>query len=382
MKKTLFIFAILASFFLKVQAQSLHLIVFANTIDKKIGCQVDVENVVNEISIVADALNLQYIPYVKTGQECTKGNLINIINGLNSKNNDIIFFYYSGHGTHSAQQMNEKYPQMCMKYNSIQDQKEFMSVKATEELIDKKPAHLRFIITDCCNNVVQSVMPRGYIDAQKGPTSESEMNITALKKLFLNTDGKVKATSSKITQTSGGSEYDGGVFTSNFLDVLVGAEYGKIEADWNKVFSVTRSIVMKRTDNEQEPVFDIMTSVNNYTPTTTPSQNTQNTPAPTQQQSPGTTISKLEQYLTSLVNRNESESSRLAKIPNILTQCFSSGAKVQVLGRNLKTTVDVIDAEDYLRRIVQTEGIKKVNIIKQTEGNALNRLIKVHEIRN
>lgn len=380
MKKILFVIALLVSSLLQIQAQSMHLIVFANTIDKKIGCQVDVENVVNEISIVADALNLQYIPYVKTGQECTKGNLINIINGLNSKENDIIFFYYSGHGTHSSQQMNEKYPQMCMKYQSIQDQKEFMSVKAAEELIDKKPAHLRFIITDCCNNVVQSVMPRGYIDAQKGPTNESEMDIAALKKLFLNTNGKVKATSSKITQTSGGSEYNGGVFTSNFLDVLVGAEYGEVEADWNKIFNETKSVVMRRTDNKQEPVYDIMTSYNGTTPP--PGQNTQTTPAPTTQQAPGTTISKLEQYLTSLVNRNESESSRLAKIPSILSQCFSSGAKVQVLGRNLKTTVDVIDAEDYLRRIVQTEGIKKVNIIRQAEGNALNSLIKVHEIRN
>lgn len=387
MKRFYFTLILLTSICFGAFAQSMHVIIFANTIDVKIGCDADVENVSNEFSIAATAAGLQYIPYIKTGQECTKGNLINIINGLKTKDNDVIVFYYSGHGTHSAQQMGEKYPQMCMKYNSIQDQKEFMSVRATEELIDKKPARLRFIITDCCNNVVQAVQPRSIIDNQKGSTIESDMDSEALKKLFITAKGKVKATSSKLTQTSAGAEGYGGVFTNCLLDNLVGAEFGEVDADWKEIFNSTKKDVLYETDNRQEPVFDITTTTIApvVTTTTTPQPQPQvqtPAPAPTPQVTPGTTISPLEQHLAFLVDRKVSESSRLAKIPEIMSQCFTSNAMVQVMGRNLKTTVDVIEAEDYLRRLVQTETIKKVNIIKQAEGNAVNKSIKVHEIRN
>lgn len=388
MKRLYFTFILFIGLCIGAYAQSMHVIIFANTIDENIGCIDDVRNLSNEMAIAADVAGLQYVPYIKIGEDCTKGNLVNIVNGLNSKDNDVILFYYSGHGAHSGQQMNEKFPQMCMKYSSIQDQREFMSVRATEELIDKKPARLRMLITDCCNSVFQSLMPRGFIETQKDATSESGIDEAALKNLFIKAKGKIIATSSKITQTSGGAKGYGGIYTNSFIDKLLGAEYKDVKADWYEIFNETKKDVLSKTANKQEPVFEVNVSYSGSTPSAgqaqTPAQQQTTTtppPAPTQQQTPGTTISTLEQQLAYLVDRSVSESTRLSKISAVMSQCFTPDAMVQVIGRNLKTTVDVIEAEDYLRRIVQNDAIKKVNVISQAEGGARNKLIKVHEIR-
>lgn len=357
---------------LSMSAQSLHAIICCNTIDVKIGCAVDEENILNELAIAATVTGLDYKPYVMHGEECTKGNLINTLNNLSCQANDIIFMYYSGHGGHSSQQMNEPFPQMCMKYNSEQYQNEFVSVKTVDEIISKKNPRLSLIVTDCCNNVSNSLRPRTIVSTFKGATIESNTGKEALKKLFIDSKGKVKITSSKVTQYSAGSQNDGGLFTNAFIDVLLDAENGEIKADWNVIVEKTKNKTLEWSQNKQEPYYEIQTGVNppNVVQTSTPNI----APAFTN------SSAALNTQIQYLLDKRISESTRLNHVPTILNNYFTIGAKVKTVGRNLSTIIAYEDAEEFLRRITASPYIKSISIVKQADSGKNNE-ITVHEIR-
>ena len=297
--------------------------------------------------------------------------MFKILNELNCGTNDVVFFYYSGHGAHSAQQMGEKFPQLCMKYNSTQYQNEFVSVKTIDEIITKKSPRLNLIITDCCNNVISNLLPRMVVSEMKGATIVSNTSSERLKKLFLYSRGKVKITSSKLKQQSAGNKEYGGLFTNALIDVLAEVEDGKLEPDWYKIAAATKTLVLNWSQREQEPDDEISVSSTSSMPTPTPS------PTP----SPNTTITPLAQHIQFLLDKSVSESVRIQRIPLVLADCFKSGAKVKTVGRNLTTIVAYEDAADFLSRITASPYIKNITIIKQADSGR-NSEITVHEIRN
>ena len=83
-------------------AQKLHKIIFAATDDRKIGSSVKVDNdrANDEIDAIAGYIGYEVVDYIYNGNRCTKQNLLNVLNGLNCSSQDIVFFYYSGHGVH------------------------------------------------------------------------------------------------------------------------------------------------------------------------------------------------------------------------------------------------------------------------------------------
>lgn len=358
-----------------LKAQSLHAIVFCNTLDKGIGCDVDEENMLNELAIIAGETNLTYKPYVKHGEECTKTNLLKVIDELNCSSNDVIFMYYSGHGAHSAQQMNEPFPQLCMKYNSESYQSQFVSVKTVDEHITRKNPRLSIIITDCCNNVSNSLLPR-TISGMKGATVENTTSVDALGKLFVRSRGKVKITSSKLTQTSLGSGKTGGLFTNAFIDVLADIEDGKCKADWQTLAQETRKVSLSRSGNRQEPYAEIHVEMLDAV---VPIQNSATASNPTASV-PNSTTTPLAQHLQFLLDKTIPEAVRLGKIMPILQECFTPNAKVKTVGRNLTTIVAYEDAEEFLRRIIASPYIKVISIVKQAESGKNTEVI-VHELR-
>lgn len=357
-----------------LKAQSLHAIVFCNTLDEGIGCDVDEENMLNELAIIAGETNLAYKPYVKHGEECTKGNLLKIIDELDCSSNDIVFMYYSGHGAHSAQQMNEPFPQMCMKYNNLGHQSEFVSVKTVDEHISRKNPRLSVIITDCCNNVVSSLLPR-TVSSMKGPTIENKVSVNALEKLFVKSKGKVKMTSSKLTQTSSGGK-TGGIFTNAFIDVLAAVEDGKCKADWYAIADETVKMTLSRSANKQEPYPEVQVDMlDAVAPIQVPAVSPV-VPVPTH----NFTVTTLAQNLQFLLDKNIPESTRLGRLTSVLQECFVPEAKVKTVGRNLTTIIAYEDAEEFLRRIIASPYIKAISIVKQAESGKNTEVI-VHELR-
>lgn len=352
-------------------AQSLHAIVFCNTLDEKIGCDIDEEKILDELTTISTVTGLEYKPYVKHGEECTKENLYKIIDELDCKVNDVIFMYYSGHGSHSAQQTNEPFPQMCLKYN-FKDQDKFVSVKAIDEKISNKRPRLMFIITDCCNNISSGLRPRTMLENIEGSTFENETIKNVYKKLFVDFKGKVKMTGSKLGQYSYGGKPDGGTFTRALINSLLKAENADIAADWKIIAEETKKKAMELSGNKQEPYYEIYTTISPQ-PSILPQTPNLNPPI-------NISSTSLEAQLQYLLDKRIRESSRLQHIPLILNGYFTAGAKVKTVGRNLTTIIAYEDAEEFLRRITASPYIKGISIVRQAD-NGKNNEITVHEIR-
>lgn len=361
-------------------AQKLHKIIFAATDDRKIGSSVKVDNdrANDEIDAIAGYIGYEVVDYVYNGSRCTKQNLLTVLNGLNCSSQDIVFFYYSGHGVHPDGAREDKFPQMCLNTNI---ESLFVPARQVEEIIRSKNPRLRIIITDCCNNVNSSVTVKSLMDGGKGATIVKGNVADNYRRLFVNARGKVMATSSKIEQTSGCAYFQdgsdaGGIYSCFFWDVLLKYCEETTAPTWNMIISSAKSEVAKFTKQEQIPddALDVSGDSGNVTnPGTVP-------PAPTPSPTPSNaTTSNLSQALAQLLTYDTD--TRLARINSILQNCFRGDGTVVTVGRNLKTVVEYESAEKFLRRIATNKNILRINVIKEETDQNGKPYITVHEMR-
>lgn len=365
------IFALLVCFLintnLESKAQTVHAIIACNTIDNSIGVGMtsDMKNMRNAIQIIVSTLDCEYEEKVFDGNSCTKANITNYINNMDVERDDIVIFFYGGHGTHALDNESDPWPQMCMNTNI---ESLFMPVASVEKLINAKHPKLRIILTNCCNKEQSGVTIKPLYAQSTGPTMLSDYNAAAFKKLFLETKGKVMMTSSKLGQYSWCGT-NGGLFTNYLLDVFDAIGMNKLSADWETVCNKTHDKTLGCNSlpggAKQEPYFEL--DVDN-----------KRGPVPPPPPSPST--DDLFKALQILVNHSISKDERLAKISSIKSKYFLADAHVVTVGRNGTSKIMYEDVADFLRRLALSNNIKQINVI---EGNnqGKNSLITVHEIR-
>lgn len=377
-KRILVILAILAIPILSAFAQEVkvHAIVFCNTDDEKIGisCKNDQARFVEELGVIQAALgcDVDWLN-VYTGSACSKKNLEDALSSLRCGSNDVVFFYYSGHGVHAqADPADGWLPQMCLKYESY-DQDKFVPVTYVRDKLKGKGARLNIILTDCCNNNASWVTVKSLLMGVTTPPKTNGIDVVRLKKLFYDSKGMVIATSSKRGQYSYGPN-EGGCFSISFWDEILKLEQGQGTATWNAVLDAAKHNTLDLTDGKQEPVFQINTETTSTQISEQPVNN-------------NVVIISMEQDLTTafkkLVDNSYSRSNRLSMVESIASRLFTSDASVILLGRNLTTNVGgPTPIKKYLEELALSKTVKGLNIVK-SHKSALGKydLIYVSEIR-
>lgn len=350
-------------------AQTIHAIIACNTIDNSIGVGMtsDMRNMRNAIQIIVSTLDCEYEEQVFDGPVCTRENVTNYINNMVVERNDVVIFFYGGHGTHAMNNTNDPWPQMCMNTNI---ESLFMPVASVEKLLSAKQPQLSIILTNCCNKEQSGVTVKPLYAQSTGPTMQSDYNAAAFKKLFLDSKGIVMMTSSKLGQYSWCGP-NGGLFTNYLLDVLDAVGMNKLNADWETVCENTHDKTLACNSlpggAKQEPYYVVKTDESHSRGDDIDNSNRRNT-------------GNLFNALQVLVNHNLSKDERLGKISEIQTMYFSYDAHVVTVGRNGTSKIMYEDVSDFLRRLALSDNIKQINVL---EGNntGKNSLITVHEIR-
>lgn len=378
MKKVLFMaivaMAIMAG---NATAQTFHVINFCNTLDPEIGCEVDFDRIQQETGVIAALIGYNPSFYCANGEDCSKENLMTILNSLSCGKDDIVFFYYSGHGTRSPQDKSE-FPQMCLKYSGYQEEK-FVPVHTVVETLQAKGARFTLVITDCCNNPVSGISAKTLMSKDGGAMTDNEAIARNYRKLFVESQGMVIVTSSKKGQTSLGGKRNGGLFTDQFFgNSLYAAANGQIPATWNDVlqntYSLVKNLAAQVNNHLQEPYFEI---------------NTNNAPSGSPVVTPNTNVTPViavdasfANELATLLDASHSEDWRINQANYLANKYFTSDAKVATVGRNGTTIIEYESARDFLRRIAVSKLISKMNVIKETTDSSGKRnYIKVQEIR-
>lgn len=375
----LFLFVGSIFIYTSMQAQKLHVVVFCDTNDEKIGENKESERKITMNEMQSIACCLEEFGYDSEftecyGNNCNKSNLMKVINNLAIGTDDVVFFYYGGHGTHALDNENDKFPQMCLG-EDYQDN--FVPVTLVKNTIMKKNPRLSVILTGCCNKEQRGVTVKSVVAESENYTKETELDKNAFKKLFLESTGSVVMTSSKVGQYSYSGK-EGGIFCLTFWIAMEYVGKGELTPDWNTICEAVKQNVAQIPINtkggivHQEPYYEVATgrgcspiiNTNRATNRTTTVNNSQ---------------SSLANELNKLLDKNLTMDSRLQMIQGILSNHFSYGAKVRTLGRDMTTVVDYEDAEIFLRRITMSPFIKQINIVEENGGQ--NTILTVHELR-
>lgn len=355
-----------------VQAQTFHAIIACNTTDASIGPGMisDMNHMNNMVQTIQAILDCESDLKIFDGNTCTRANITNYINNMEVGRDDVILFFYSGHGTHAAGNAEDPWPQMCMN-TGIESL--FMPVISVDKLLANKQPKLRIILTDCCNVEDSRVSIKPKLAQLSGPTSLKDFNTSAIKKLFLENKGKVIMTSSKLGQYSHSCNYNdmGSIFTNYVIEAFDGIGQ-EVSPTWDAyckaVHDMTLAYEFEDKSTKQEPYY--MVSVNGSSQR---SDDVRRIPSTSQK-------TDLFKALQTLVDHNSTEDQRLAKISDIQSKYFTSGAHVVTVGRNGTSKIMYEDVDDFLRRLALSSNIKQINIL-EGDNDGKNSIITVHEVR-
>lgn len=186
-------------------AATLHAIIVADTNASDIGAsaRVDVGRMGKFMRTVSEntglRLNLQKI----TGNDLTPNKVRNAVNRISSSSNDVVFFYWTGHGYNRG---NSVLPTMHIDANNDSLN---VDLKEIANTLRRKNPRLFIVIGDTCNK----------------PLNVSRRDISLVirssenyKKLFLQHRGEVLASGSKVGGYSYGGKDKGGFYTTAFLN--------------------------------------------------------------------------------------------------------------------------------------------------------------------
>lgn len=362
----------------KAENVKIHAIVFCNTDDESIGesCLNDQKRFVEQLGIIEVATGCE-VDWcnVYTGKECNKPNLESAVSGLRCNPNDVIFFYYTGHGVHAKADAADGWlPQMCLNYKSY-DQDKYVPVTWLRDKLSRKGARLCIILTDCCNNEASWVTVKGLVASDGREPSTDNINVQKLRKLFLESQGLVIATSSKRGQVSYGPA-EGGCFSMSFWDEIYNIEYKDGTADWVALMEATKKGTLACTDGKQEPIYKVsLSSTNNQNLITSPTPN----PTPVVISVGNNELSDL---FKQIVNPMYSHTERLNMVNGVVNRYFENGTQVIMLGGNLTTKVGVKNISQYLKTLALSKTVKGINVVHATKASSGKyNYLEISEIR-
>lgn len=248
----------------------IHFILVANTEDPRIGSSVkkDVNNIYSEIKDVSTFLKLP-LNYVEvSGSKFGKDNVDAAINSLKPGADDIVIFYYSGHGYSNDQQSSQLYPQFDLRQSRFDDiYVATLNVSDVYNRIKAKNARLNIIISDCCNSSLGTLKPEGKSFAL---TTKSLLawDRSFCNDLFMKSRGSVLATAAKKGQYAYGNTDVGGYFTSNIVTAMEKylSKFQSTAPTWDKIIAEAQTttvslslsnICKENTTCRQDPVYNL-----------------------------------------------------------------------------------------------------------------------------
>jgi hypothetical protein len=132
--------------------------------------------------------------------------------------NDVVVFYYDGHGFRLDTDT-DPYPRMDIRLNNFNDPvPSSLKLSWVSNTIKAKKARLSLVVGDCCNSVLGS--PRLY-SYGSGLTDRSLNTLSSVNcsQLFLRARAHIIATSASAGQSALGGD-NGGIFTRAFISAI------------------------------------------------------------------------------------------------------------------------------------------------------------------
>jgi hypothetical protein len=260
---------------LEQQKVQLHLVLVANTEDRTIGrsCIIDKDATQKLYAEIAHYLGIRFNAVVIAGKDFSKINVETAINSLRPGKEDIIVFYYSGHGFNDFKNAGTRYPFLDLRDKTSQKYggKYTLNIESIYKEIVRKGARMNLVFSDCCNNdPSQSSLVSGNASTTRG--SRLEWSMDNCKTLFMDEKPlSMLMTGAAKGELSAGNPKDGGFFTYNFRESLEEAMRpfsnniswpGLLTVAQKQTSEMAKRTICRQLDEsykkcEQNPVFNV-----------------------------------------------------------------------------------------------------------------------------
>lgn len=419
MKKTLLtVCTALMCFF--ADAQTIHWMTFIDTTDPNVG-KVDVYGrqmlygyFINEVNAALELKGYNSDIQDFYGSRVTPENCKDAVDMLEvSDPNDIIVFYYIGHGarpaTDSDYMKEHPYPQMCMAQH---DEDKFIPLEWVCDQLSSKGARLSVTIGMCCNSISSnvSVKEEPNFSPNYGATYLSGNKIQRIQELFLNTKGNIIATSSSPRQTSGCVQVGGPQpchpilamqnpqwFRDWYSFAICCFFYTQLDKykdtlNWDDFLGMVSEFVDTNTRGSQTPIYDIYPAkvVSEQRKDVKPNtieetQKKQTSGGVIKRGDEGSTawINELTNHLNTLIKVSLSNSERHTLEVRLCETLFAENAVVKFLAQDSDAVIDKSGVSDWLGLLATNPSGRIIKVIVE-EGtfDSNNRIetLKVREI--
>lgn len=230
----------------------MHLVLVANTNDSalKVAAAIDLNKAESLFTDMADFLGIKTIKYKVSGNDFGKGNVLKAMDMLRPKPNDIVIFYYSGHGFR-VQNKTSPYPMFDLRGKKGQNYlTESLSIDSIYSLIKKKGARMNLILGDCCNWNPDVPLPYATKPIPEPRASDVPWDEEKCRQLFLNpVPITIMAAAADKDQLAVSNPTLGSFFLHHFKQMLQTqlSTTNKGYFSWYQVLDDTRSNTYKRS---------------------------------------------------------------------------------------------------------------------------------------
>ena len=251
-KMTILLFVLLGILTMNIQAQTIHWLTFIDTTDPNVG-KIDINthkvlyarwiNLVNA-TLNEEGYNINIIDIY--GNETSPEKCKEIINNLQCNTNDIIMFYYVGHGTENTNV--SKFPLMWMAQHNVN---KCIPLSWVHETLKKKGARLTISIGMCCN-ARQGISGRTEpsFSINYGNTYiDSEMS-ESIKNMFLKHQGDLIISSASPAESSWACNSPMGLTDYFTLNLII--QFNNIlPSNWENMMNDIRDAVYDDVKNDR-----------------------------------------------------------------------------------------------------------------------------------
>ena len=215
----------------------LHLVVVADVEDRSIGKSTaqDQKDVTTTFTKISRELGVEIKDYQLSGTSFNKNDIMNNLGQIANGPNDIIVYYYSGHGYNDTQ-INSRFPTMALDGPDV-------NLEEVHNAINAKNARLTMVIGDMCNSLPENrraVGSREAIPFRSGYLFDNNK----LEKLFLQSSGTLISTSSQkgewsFCMNNPDGTMGNGQFTHAFLESMIkeASMVSGSDAEWDDLFN-------------------------------------------------------------------------------------------------------------------------------------------------
>lgn len=362
MKRILLLFCVTMSLF--CSANTIHWVTFIDTTDPTIGvCDANARqfiysqwiNKVNAALAPKGYLDREYDFY---GTMTTPENCKQTVMDLQCSAEDIVVFYYMGHGGRSDTDSGN-YPQMLMAQN---EDKKCIPLMWVHNTLKAKNPRLLLTVGMCCNSFDPSMTPKEVLAfcPNSGVASGTDNEMESIRKLFLCNSGDIIMSSSSIGQPSYAFEVPGmtdlmDIFTyrlvSDFNKYIKESENPSWHTLLGRVSTDVNNLVMTNIHRPQTPQCDItVTGVE----------------MPDKKDRVGLETDDLAQKLTDWMDEISDPKNPLPDRINLANQLktkFAANAYVRMLAEDSDLVVDKMLVSDYLDIVATSKNYYKIKVV-------------------